>query len=118
MGVTRVSRTDNREHKGRALVSGKHGPCRVRHHGPLTTPKAAGHATSTLQDVEQTTRFKKKVEKDDMYMSSVIQLGAVSTEVLQLGVVSGYYVLGCYSLGSMSNGVLQPRVVSAGGCYG
>ena len=30
------------------------------------------------QDVEQTSRFKKKVEKDDMYMSSVLQLGAVS----------------------------------------
>ncbi|KAF0294467.1 Dynein intermediate chain 3, ciliary [Amphibalanus amphitrite] len=29
------------------------------------------------QDVEQTTRFKKKVEKDDMYMSSVLQLGAL-----------------------------------------
>ncbi|XP_037073887.1 dynein intermediate chain 3, ciliary-like [Pollicipes pollicipes] len=29
------------------------------------------------QDVEQTTRFKKKVEKDDVYMSSVLQLGSM-----------------------------------------
>ena len=65
------------------------------------------------QDVEQTSRFKKKVEKDDMYMSSVLQLGAVSGRlcVVHISGTLGYFrVLGLFIFSLTVPSLLEDRL--------